>query len=66
MDIEFKRFDLTVDPCPPMVLRNLIAKGFPPTAVRDDGTLDPTVAADFGWTVRGGWVAPPGDVAHPA
>ena len=59
MNIEAKNYDLAVDPCPPSMLRNLIGRGFPPEAVRPDGSLDAGLAAERGWIVQGAWVMGP-------
>lgn len=61
MDAVYRKLDPAHDPLSDRMIRDLIARGLPPAAVRDDRTLDPDVLAAHGWWISRGWVyGPPG------
>jgi hypothetical protein len=51
--------DYAVDPVSESTITDLLAKGLPPEAVREDRTLDLDVLARHGWWVSGPWVMGP-------
>ena len=63
MEAIHRKLDPTTDPLSEQAVRELVARGCPPEAVRADRTLDPDVLARHGWWIARGWVYGPPDGA---